>query len=150
LVHESLHALSDRFNAEARRAHATNFIEGVTQLLTLRILANQLKLQPKGYRYIGFRAVAQSVADKIGEAALEKAYFHDGYRSVEAAVDLVSPGAFRSAMFDVDHLRVADALVDLGHARTKQVLVWQTMQACEVGMAQACQVLRKWSEKSAD
>lgn len=91
LVHEVLHALSQRFAAEARARGAGKLVEGTTQYLTMQTGVSHA-LKQRGFRRRGtaygmYARFARHLADLIGDDVLARCYLGGGYVALERAVD---------------------------------------------------------------
>ena len=99
LVHEALHAASQRFNAEAAARRVHRIVEGTTQYLTLRALAARpeaatLKAE-RNSTYQGSTKIAELIASLVGDDALARAYFHEGFGALGRRIDQVTHGRHR-------------------------------------------------------
>jgi len=99
LMHEALHASSRRFNDEAAARRVHRIVEGTTQYLTLRALAarpaaEQLKAE-RNSTYQGSTKIAELIASLVGEEALARCYFKDGFAALSKRIDQVTHGKHR-------------------------------------------------------
>ena len=96
IIHECLHALSERFSGQVHRLGVGKIVEGITQYFTLEALAarpNTGKLvATKNRTYVAYTETADSLASLVGEAQLRRAYFEGGLGPLAARVDVAARG----------------------------------------------------------
>ncbi len=96
LIHECLHAVSQRFAHDAHALGLDRVVEGVTQYLALRALAARppspgLRAE-RNRTYVASTAFADALASLVGAEALQAAYFGAGLRALAARVDSMRHG----------------------------------------------------------
>lgn len=98
VIHELLHAVSQRFADEAAQRGRRNLIEGVTDYLTHRVIAPQQAGRMQS-AYRGYERFAALLARRVGQKHLERCYFERGYRAlVRRAGAVLGPERFRRAV----------------------------------------------------
>jgi hypothetical protein len=96
LIHESLHALSERFNAQVAMQGAHKLVEGITQYLTLQALTarpeDPRRRTEKNATYVAYTELADTLATLVGEKNLRDAYFGAGFAELDKRVDAAVHG----------------------------------------------------------
>jgi hypothetical protein len=88
LVHEVLHALSERFAASAHAVGCHNLVEGIDQWLTLRVTTRQLHLQAERKRtYGGYTDFAEVLAERLGADQLTSLFVKGRFAGLESEID---------------------------------------------------------------
>jgi hypothetical protein len=121
LVHEVLHAMSQRFTLEAT-PRRSNMVEGLTEYFTREVSLGQLGLTAGEWEqvevYGDYVRFAARLASIVGKDRLRAYFFEQGFKSLERAVDgKRGTGALRRAakLLQEDDLR--GALATLGPRR---------------------------------
>jgi len=101
VIHECLHALSERFSAQLHSQGLGKIIEGITQYFTLEALAarpaDPRRRATKNTTYVAYTDFADTLATLVGEDRLREAYFNGGYGPLAQRVD-----AARAALESTD------------------------------------------------
>ncbi len=96
IIHECLHALSERFAQQVHMMSVGKIIEGITQYFTLEAMAARPKtgklVATKNRTYVAFTELAESLATLVGEAQLRSAYFEGGLMQLAVRVDAATHG----------------------------------------------------------
>ncbi len=91
LIHECLHAMSQRFASEAHARGITALVEGVTQYFTLQVLAarpSDRRLRNERNRtYVAYTQLADALATLVGDDFLRAAYLEGGFTKLAQRVD---------------------------------------------------------------
>lgn len=95
VVHEVLHARSQRFSFEAHDKRLWHLIEGLTEHFTRRLMIEQFK-QPESsisIAYPNYVAFAKKLTDLMGHERVVRHFFHGGYGALKRDVDAkTAPG----------------------------------------------------------
>jgi hypothetical protein len=119
-VHEVLHALSEKFSAEAHRRGYRNLVEGITEYFTRKVIVNQFQITPQTSRrsfktYVDYTSFAEAIAHVVGTERLRMSFFGQGYVSLERAVDArLGTRTFERASWFLEKGDLAGALSVLG------------------------------------
>ena len=121
LVHEVLHALSQRFAAEAQARGLGKLVEGTTQYLTMQTgVSHALKqhgFRRRGTAYGMYARFARHLADLVGDDVLARCYLGGGYAALERAVDRrIGAGRMARAARRLEADDMSGALAALGPA----------------------------------
>jgi hypothetical protein len=100
LVHESLHALSQRFSEQAGNRFSS-LVEGLTQYFTRDVVIHELGIENDRWldAYPQGAVLAERLALLVGRRTLESCFFHEGLTALEREVNahLGRRGSLREA-----------------------------------------------------
>lgn len=119
VIHECLHALSERFSSQMHVQGVGKVIEGITQYFTLEALAarpaDSRRRAVKNNTYVAYTDFADTLATLVGEDRLREAYFNGGYGALAQRVDTATRA--RHTL-----LRAARALEDRNESAARRIL----------------------------
>jgi hypothetical protein len=89
LVHEVLHAESERFSGSANMLGCHSMVEGIDQWFTLSVMRHRLGLKgvERDRTYVGFTEFADLLAALVGPERLRQSFFRDGFPALEREID---------------------------------------------------------------
>jgi hypothetical protein len=94
VIHECLHALSEKFNGQVHAEGVGKMIEGITQYFTLEALAARAvdprRRATKNQTYVAYTDFADTLATLVGEQRLRDAYFTGAYPQLAQKVDVLT------------------------------------------------------------